>query len=180
MTIWRSRQVKIIFISVSSTKKHTRGEKGRRGWWGGSQVPFSNPNFVQILESHSTFASNPIPSGKDAWSNPSIACVQMFPWATKEVGDVCNYTDINNQTPLYRHPLNTNSLLCPWGDKALTFSLNSTQYQGRPVNKDTFYGPFSVRFNGFDCACTKILFSSNLKTRQLPIPILRPSTTSYP
>ena len=33
---------------------------------------------------------------------------------------------MNNQTPLYRHPLNTDSLVCPWGDKALTFSLNLT------------------------------------------------------
>ena len=72
---------------MSSTKKHTGGGKGRRGGWrrvvgeggGGSQVPFSNLKFVQIPESHSTFASNPIPSGKDAWSNPSTACVQMFP-----------------------------------------------------------------------------------------------------
>ena len=149
MTIWRSRQVKIIFISVSSTKKHTGGEKGQRGWWGrgGSQVPFSNLNFVQIPESHSTFASNPIPSGKDAWSNPSIACVQMFPWATKEVGDVCNYTDINNQTPLYKHPLNTDSLLCPLGDKTLTFSLNLPGLIRTPIDTDTFYGPFSARFN---------------------------------
>ena len=53
------------------------------GGGGGSQVPFSNPNFVQILESHSTFASNPIPSGKDAWSNSSIACVQMFSLSDK-------------------------------------------------------------------------------------------------
>ena len=50
---------------------------------GGSQVPFSNLKFVQIPESHSTFASNPIPSGKDAWSNSSVACVQMFSLSDK-------------------------------------------------------------------------------------------------
>ena len=50
---------------------------------GGSQVPFSNLKFVQIPESHSTFASNPIPSGKDAWSNLSIAGVQMFSLSDK-------------------------------------------------------------------------------------------------
>ena len=30
-------------------------------------------------------------------------------------------------TPLYGHLIITNSLLCPWGEKALTFSLNSTR-----------------------------------------------------
>ena len=71
-----------VYFCVFYYEAHRRG-KGAKGvvgeGGGGSQVPFSNLKFVQIPESHSTFASNPIPSGKDAWSNPSIACVQMFP-----------------------------------------------------------------------------------------------------
>ena len=58
-----------------------KGVVGEGG--GGSRVPFSNLKFVQIPESHSTFALNPIPSGKDAWSNSSIACVQMFSLSDK-------------------------------------------------------------------------------------------------
>ena len=32
-----------------------------------------------------------------------------------------------SQSPLYRHSVITDSLLCPWGKKAFTFSLNSTR-----------------------------------------------------
>ena len=38
----------------------------------------------------------------------------------------------------------TNSLLCPWGKKALRFSLNLTRLMRTPVNTDTFYGPHRV------------------------------------
>ena len=71
---------------------------------------------------------------------------------------------------LYRHLIITDSLLCPWGKKALTFSPNSTRLIRTPhyyrqfalslgkespyifskfnlLNKDTFHGPLSVRIN---------------------------------
>ena len=71
---------------------------------------------------------------------------------------------------LYRHLIITDSLHCPWGKKALTFSLNSNRlirtphYYGQfalslgkespyifskfnPLNTDTFHGPLSVRIN---------------------------------
>ena len=39
----------------------------------------------------------------------------------------------------------TDSLLCPWGKKALKLFLNSTSSDNRqPVNMDTFYGPLSA------------------------------------
>ena len=41
---------------------------------------------------------------------------------------------------LYGHPVLTDSLLCPWEKKALTFSLNSTRLIRYPVNTDTMAG----------------------------------------
>ena len=48
------------------------------------------------------------------------------------------------RTPtLYGHPVLTDSLLCPWEKKSLTFSLNSTRLIRYPVNTDTM-----ARING--------------------------------
>ena len=46
----------------------------------------------------------------------------------KEVDSSANRIALHkyNGTTLYEHPLTTDSLLCPWGKKALTFSLNLT------------------------------------------------------
>ena len=53
-----------------------------------------------------------------------------------------------SQIPRYENLNITNSFLCPWGKKALSFSLNSTRYKrGYPVNTDNFCGPLSVRIN---------------------------------
>ena len=56
---------------------------------------------------------------------------------------------------LYGHPLNTDtsiiimdSLLSPWGKKALTLFLNSTSLIWTTINLDTFYGHLSFCING--------------------------------
>ena len=46
------------------------------------------------------------------------------------------------------HLVITDSLLCPWNKKALTFSLNST-----PFYADTLSGSSVSLLTGFDCIC---------------------------
>ena len=41
-----------------------------------------------------------------------------------------------SRAPLYGYLIITDSLLCPWKKKALTFSLNSTRLIRTPVNTD--------------------------------------------
>ena len=53
------------------------------------------------------------------------------------------FSHLNTDTSLL-----TESSLCPWREKALTFSLNSVRLYGHPVNSDTFYVPLSVRIKG--------------------------------
>ena len=55
--------------------------------------------------------------------------------------------NLHSQTPRYGHPLTkhghfiiTDSLLYPWGKKALTFSLNST----RLIRTPRYYGQFAL------------------------------------
>ena len=55
---------------------------------------------------------------------------------------------ILSQIPRYEHLIITNSFLCPWGKKALSFSLNSTRFKrGYPVNTNTFCGTISVHIS---------------------------------
>ena len=45
-----------------------------------------------------------------------------------------------SRTPLYGHPVNVDSLLCPWRKKALTFSLHSN----RLIRTPHYYGQFAL------------------------------------
>jgi len=55
----------------------------------------------------------------------------------------------------YRHAIIT-ELLCPWGKKALTFSLNAT----RLIRAPRYYGHFlcpPIRINGVDCTWKRLV-----------------------
>lgn len=73
-----------------------------------------------------------------------------------------------SQSSLYGHPVDTDtslvtdSVLCPWGKKALTLSLiiQPTLYK-HPVNMDTFHGPLVSVSIGFHCNTFLLFYFPN-------------------